>query len=75
MVHYRNRLSEMDPQRLLVNLYKLEKSLKLNSWVKTLKFIWQHCDMLECIDLKQKCDLDVLETCLHRLKMLGGSKH
>ncbi len=57
----------MDPQRLPVKLYHLEKSLKIKGWVQNVKSILQYCNMPECFSLNARCDLDVAQARLHRL--------
>ena len=67
VLRYRNRLTEMDVQRLPVKLYKLEKSLKIKGWVQNVKSILQYCNMLECFPLEVRCDLEVAHARLHKL--------
>ena len=67
IIRYKNRLSKMDENKLLVNLYRLEKSLKITAWVKNMKHTLHYCNMPECTDLSVTCDLDVLSARLLRL--------
>ena len=57
----------MDPQRLPVKPYNLEKTLKIKGWVQNVKLILQYCNMSECIPLDDKYDLDVASARLLRL--------
>ena len=67
ILRYRNRLSEMDSQKLPVKLYHLEKSLKIKGWVQNVESILQYCNMSKCFPLDARCDLDVAQARLHKL--------
>ncbi len=71
ILRYKNRLAEMNVDRLPVKLYNWEKSLNLNGWVKDLSFILHYCNMPEVDDLEVKCDLEVAEA---RLKHINRDK-
>ncbi len=67
MARYKNRLSNMDAHRFPVKVYNWEKSLKVNGWVRNVKDMLTLCNMEDCVELEQVCDLDVLEARLQRM--------
>ena len=46
MARYKNRLSNMDKHRFPVKIYKWEKSLKTNGWVKNVRDMLTLCNMI-----------------------------
>ena len=66
-VRLKNHISSMDENRLPVKVYKWDESLKINGWVTQLKSILEYANMSECAPIDVQCDLDVLQTRLHRL--------
>ena len=67
ILRYKNHLAKMDEDRLPVKLFKWEKALNHKGWVKDLDFILAYCNISECADLYNLCDLDIAEARLKRL--------
>ena len=48
IIRNRNGLAKMTADRLPVKLYKLEKSIRIEVWVKNMELILRYCSMPEC---------------------------